>query len=80
MVANQILDMIMVNSRISNVLLSKITNIHPSSICRYRSDQRNMGNQSFEKICEALVELEVSKRTIKELRQEYENSGDKKVL
>lgn len=80
MITNEILNIIMVKWRISNVLLSEITNIHVTTISRYRNNQRNIGKKSFDKIYDALIELEVSSNNIKELRQEYENSRYKKVL
>ncbi|MGH4121700.1 MAG: hypothetical protein ACREV6_01985 [Clostridium sp.] len=80
MIANEVFDLIMSKNRISNVLLSEITNIHTTTLCRYRNDQRNIGKLSFERIYNALIELKVSRRTMKELRHEYENSRVKKVL
>jgi hypothetical protein len=79
-ISNDSFDIIMAKCRIDNVLLSKITKIHTSTISRYRNDERNIGKQSFYKIYDALIELKVSKRTMKELRQEYEDSWNKKVL
>jgi len=70
----------MIKWRISNVLLSEITNIHVTTISRYRNNQRNIGKKSFHKIYEALIELEVSSKNLKEMKQEYENSRNKKVL
>ncbi len=80
MVANETLNIIMTKCRISNVLLSEITNINVSTICRYRKNQRNIGRKNFDKIHNALIELDVSSNNIKELRYEYENSRNKKVL
>ncbi|MBU3190738.1 hypothetical protein K9O30_15055 [Clostridium bowmanii] len=80
MIANEVFDIIMNKNRISNVLLSKVTSIHTTTISRYRNDQRNFGKQNFNKIYDALIELKVSKKTMKELRMEYENPRVKKVL
>lgn len=73
MIANDTLNLIMDKFRISNVLLSELTNIHVTTICRYRNKQRNIGKKSINKIYDALTELEVNNKIIKELRQSYEN-------
>ncbi|GEM_PF-4151023 len=80
MIANETLNSIMTEFRISNVLLSNITSIHTTTICRYRNKQRNIGQKNFYKIYNALTELKVNSKTMKELRREYENSRNKKVL
>lgn len=80
MLANDTLNLIMIKWRISNVLLSEIANIHVTTICRYRNNQRNIGKKSFDKIYDALIQLKVNINTIKEFRQNYENSRYKKVL
>lgn len=80
MISNNHFDIIMHECRITNVLLSKITNINTSTISRYRNNQRNIGRKSFDKIYDALTELKVSSRTMKGLRKEYENSRNKKVF
>lgn len=77
---NHILDLILHDLRIPNVLLSKITSIHTTTISMYRNNHRNIGKQSFEKIYEALTELNVPKKNMKELRMQYENSRIKKIL
>lgn len=80
MIANETLNIIMVKLRISNVLLSEITNIHVTTISRYRNNQRNIGKKNFDKIYQALIGLEVGSSNLKELRQAYEKSRFKKVL
>ena len=77
MIANDILNVIMNKFRISNVLLSELTNIHVTTICRYRNKQRNIGRKNINKIYDALTELKVNDKTIEELRQSYENPGFK---
>lgn len=79
MILNDILNLIMANYRISNVLLSKFTDIHVTTISRYRNNQRNISKKNFDKICSAFIELKVSVKSIKELKQKYENSRNKKV-
>ena len=80
MIANETLNIIMDKWRISNVLLSEITSIHTTTISRYRNNQRSIGKQSFDKIYDALIELKVSSKTMKEFKKEYENSRYKKIL
>ena len=79
MKVNELLDAIMVNWRINNVLLSKLTNIHITTLSRYRNKQRNIGKRSFVKIYDALEKLDISSNTLEELKVEYENSRYKKV-
>ena len=79
-ISNGSFNIIMADCRINNVLLSHITNIKTSTISRYRNDQRNIGKQSFYKIYDALIELKVSRRTMKELKKEYENKWYKEIL
>lgn len=80
MVTNNTLNLIMVKHRISNVLLSKLTNIHVTTICRYRNMQRNIGKKNIIKIYEAFAKLDVDDDEIAELIQNYESTGNKKVL
>lgn len=80
MLSNNTLDVIMIKCRISNVLLSKITNIHVTTISRYRNNQRNIGKKSFYKIYDGLIQLEVNSNIIREFKKVYENSRYKKVL
>lgn len=80
MTTNETLNIIMAKHRISNVLLSDLTNIHVTTISRYRNNQRNIGKKSFDKIYNALAELGVSNMNVKELKRKYENSRTKKVL
>lgn len=80
MITNEIINLIMSKYRISNVLLSKITGIHVTTISRYRNNQRNIGKKSFNKIYNAFIELDVGNKNIKELKQKYENSRNKKIL
>lgn len=77
---NEKLDDIMEKWRISNVYLSKMTGIDASTISRYRNNQRNIGEKSFAKIFDALIELEVNKKILKELKREYEVSRNKKIF
>lgn len=79
-ISNKSFDIIMAEYRINNVLLSNITDVKTSTISRYRNNQRNIGKQSFYKIYDALIELKVSRRTMKELKKEYENKWYKKIL
>lgn len=79
-ISNKSFDIIMAEYRINNVLLSNITDIKTSTISRYRNNQRNIGKQSFYKIYDALIELKVRRRTMKELKKEYENKWYKKIL
>ena len=80
MITNDLLNLILKEFRINDVLLSEMTNIHTSTISRYRNNKRNIGKKSFEKIYDTLIELNVSIKTMKELRKEYENSRLEKVL
>ena len=80
MITNEILNIILEEFRINGVLLSEKTHINPSTISRYRSNNRNIGKRNFVKIYNALIELKVNSKAMKELRNKYENSRFEKVL
>lgn len=77
---NEKLNDILEKWRISNVYLSNMTGIDVSTISRYRNNQRNIGEKSFVKIYDALIELKVNKKILKELKREYESSRNKKIF